>query len=131
MGEIMVEKKWNEVSKDELEHRQNLQYLWKIKPTRAAVRELERRIRKCLLMMGVDTDKDEESVRFQQEILNINIVPMSTEMVGPKAAGFYFIQNLEPKFAILEAKVRGNRYDFPIIDFAKSTMTENEKKVGE
>ena len=115
------------ISKDEAEYRQYLWEIWKIKPSKKAVAELEKRINEVLTKLGVDTTKDDESIKAQMDFLNI-FVHSIDETQAKSAAGIYISAyvrgGMKPYAYIAGAKVRGNEYTFPITYWEKQKLVE-------
>ena len=132
MDNSSMNKKFNEVSKDEIECREYLREIWHIKPTRKATRELERQIKKVLEKLGVDTSKDEDSVKAQMDFLNIWIHCID-EKSSITAAGIYFSAyikgEIQPYAYIGSAIVRGKEYTFPITYWLENKLEEDWKKL--
>lgn len=124
----MNEKKWNEISEDELCHRQLLQDTWKIKPSRKAVAMLEKKLMEVLRSLGVEVDKDEETIRWQMGILNIMINSISEDQL-PNAAGIYvsaiYKGELQPYAYISCVKQkRKGEFLFEVVYWNKERMDE-------
>jgi len=111
----------HEISEDELVYREMLKDHWKREPGRRAVKHLQNRIEEVLKRLGVDVDKDEESVKMQMEIMDIFINALPDE-VG-SAAGLYFSApvngTLAPYAWISTAKAERGHYMFPIVYWGK------------
>lgn len=111
-------KKRNEISEDELMYREMLQKNWHVTPSRRAVRIFQERLEEVLKRLGVDVNKDAESIQTQMEIMDIFVNSLSEE-AAPKAAGLYVSARIKGELApyayISAAKVKHHEYMFPIV----------------
>ncbi len=117
------------ISEDELMYREFLQDQWRIKPSRKAVLILQDRISEVLKRLGVDTDRDAESIRFQMQMLDIYINSLGEEQ-APKAAGLYISARVRGELQayayISAAKVKKGEYWFPIIYWLDERLDEGK-----
>lgn len=85
------EKKWWEVSADELQHRIEQKQKLQDEPVSQAVAILEAAVDKVLNTIGVDTT-DEETVA--QQMINLDIIMIeNTDERAPQINGFYIFTN--------------------------------------
>jgi hypothetical protein len=117
------------ISEDELTHRMFLQHEWRVAPSRKAVQILHDRICEVLKKLGVDTTKDDESIQFQMQTMDIYINSISEEDL-PKAGGFYISAflggELVPYAYISSAKVKHGEYMFPIVYWTNELLDEGK-----
>jgi len=128
-----MDKKFTDISKDEIEYREYLREIWHIQPTRKITRELEKSINKVLEKLGVDTTKDEDSIKAQMDFLNIWVHSID-EKNSKSAAGIYISAyvkgDLQPYAYIGSAKMRKDEYSFPITYWQEQKLEENWKKIN-
>ena len=123
----MEEKKWSEISADELANRELLQETWKIEPTKKAVQRLDEAISKVLKTLGVETDKDAETIKRQMQLLEIHLNSINEEQM-PNAAGIYISAihkgAFQPYAYISCAKTNRKEYKFEVVYWDKNVMEE-------
>lgn len=136
---------WCTLSFDEICHNDELRSKYKIEPAKDAVKILAGIIAKCLSALGVQDPWNPDTVRIEQNILNIAIRELDTEgamelcRVGnydytPNVEGIYIYQNDKLKFFISDAAVTGlGRVVFNVRDEENNVAWEEgniEIKVG-
>ena len=96
-----------QISADELEARMNAQEKYHNKPLRSVAEFIEGAIRRVLKELGVDVTKDDESVKLQQELMDIIIAERPPEERG-RLSGFYVIRGGVPIAIIGDAFMAKN-----------------------
>jgi hypothetical protein len=104
------EKKWFEVSEDELHHREEVHNKG-IEPVKRAVTVLQDLINQVVEKLGVDITQDDESIDMQMQLMDIYINSFDREQ-WPKCPGVYISAmqkgNLEPFAYIREPEANEN-----------------------
>lgn len=118
------------MSQDEIEYRGIMEETFKVKPTRKAVQYLIHRVEEVLQKLGVDVEKDEESVKMQMDLLGIFINSIQ-EDTNPSAAGIYISAvikgDLRPYAYIQPAQVRDKTIKFHIYYWEEERLDEGKE----
>jgi hypothetical protein len=124
------EKKWFEISEDELQHREK-QHDNAILPAKRAVSVIQELINEVITKLGVDVTKDDEAIDMQMQLMDIYINSFDREQ-WPKCPGIYISAlqkgGLEP-FAYIrepEADNSGERFIFTPAYWNKATQDFGE-----
>jgi hypothetical protein len=97
------------MSEDELMHNEEKRFKLGIEPVQKAVEILDRALCSVLKKLGVDTEKDDDDIRLQQELLGIVITEVPQDF-APGEEGFFVFRTVKSELTPY-AYVGGARID--------------------